>query len=626
MIPCRTQVWKPSAYSERQYEKFLLPANRKWEAEHGYKLNEVELMMRCCNQIAFGNSALADFVICLWQMWWPQMFFERRGYVNTWLVRMVKALYSETHINFMGCGAGGKSKICGAHVYSLWKLQPQHTSCFVSSTSFEALDSRIWGYVKDWHKTDTSQVGKIIDSRRIITLDEEVRNDDGTKERDYRNGVKGVAIKTGQEGKNAIASIVGRHNKRVIWVYDEFGFMDSGILDGRINLNTNQFSQCIGLGNAPNEGDIMHMDCEPQGSKFPDGWRSIDKDVDESWPTRAGRCFYFNGAKSPNFQISGDEPTLFEGIMDEKFRVKVLKDSGGEDSPYYWKQFFGFPPGVDISDKVVTHKLLEQHSALQQPIWVDATQKVLAGLDLGFRADGDPCVIHFGRIGRDTRAKTIIGLEPDGIPLVPSQRDKSPFETQIAKRVIEECRKRDCHDLALDVTGDGGILLQHIEREARTQGYKLDVTPISFSGTAEDRIVIPGEKRTARDTFQNMVAQIWGTFRLCVINGVVRGLGEFSKAKQQICERKMGTDDRKRMTVEQKKEMKKRIRRSPDQGDACCLLTHLALRHGLSGAEMTAAAGTRPRSPREALEQATGGTGGRYQGHGTGGVARYEGR
>jgi hypothetical protein len=623
-IPCRTQVWKPSAKAEQIFAQKLLPAFEKFCAERQHRWNQTELLMWCCNQIPFGHSILPDFTIAMWQMWWPHMFFERRGYINTWLVRMVKALCTETHVNFMGCGAGGKSKICGAHVYSMWKLKPTCTSCFVSSTSFEALDSRIWGYVKDWHKTDTTQVGKLIDSRRIITLDEEVRNDDGTKERDYRNGIKGVAIKTGQEGKNAISSIVGRHNKRVIWVYDEFGFMDSGILDGRINLNTNQFSQCVGLGNAPSEGDIMHMDCEPQGSKYPDGWRSLDKDVDEDWPTRAGRCFYFNGAKSPNFQVDGNQPTLFEGIMDESFRLKVLKDSGGEDSPYYWKQFFGFPPGVDISDKVVTHKLLEQHGALQAPIWVDDTRKTLAGLDLGFRADGDPCVIHFGRIGKDTRDKTIIGLEPDGVPLVPSQRDKSPFEAQIARRVIEECRKRDCHDLALDVTGDGGILLQHIEREARAQNYKLDVLPVSFSGTAEDRIVIPGEKRTARDMFSNMVAQIWGAFRLSIINEVVRGLGEFSKAKQQLCERKMGTDEKKRMTIERKVDMKKRIRRSPDQADALCLLGYLALRHGLSGASMSNTSRPLARSPREALERALGTGESAYSGHGN--MGRYGGR
>lgn len=621
MIPCRTQVWKPSQQAERLWAQHYVPKWEKWRAEHGYgKLSDTELLMMTANSLPFGHPVLHEFIILCWQQWWPQMLFESRGYINTWLVQMLRALYKETHVNFMGCGAGGKSKICGAHVYSLWKLQPQHTSCFVSSTSFEALDSRIWGYVKDWHKTDTSQVGKLIDSRRILTLDEEVRNDDGTKERDYRNGVKGVAIKSGQEGKNAIASIVGRHNKRVIWAYDEFGFMDSGILDGRINLNTNQFSQCIGLGNAPNEGDIMHMDCEPQGSKYPDGWRSLDKDVDEEWPTRAGRCYYFNGAKSPNFQVAADQPTLFEGIMDERFRLKVLKDSGGEDSPYYWKQFYGFPPGVDISDKVVTHKLLEQNSALQEAVWADDEKKIMAGLDLGFRIDGDPCVIHFGRIGKDTRSRTIIGLEPDGIPLVPSQKDKSPFESQIAKRVIEECRKRNCHDLALDVTGDGGILLQHIEREATAQKYKLNVLPVSFSGSAEDRIVIQGEKRTARDMFQNMVAQLWGTFRLCVINGVVRGLGEYSKAKQQLCERKMGTDDRKRMTVEPKKEMKKRIRRSPDQADACCLLTHLALRHGLSGMEIPKSPA---KSPQEAL-QASGMAQKRYSGH-VGGN-RYGGR
>jgi len=391
-----------------------------------------------------------------------------------------------------------------------------------------------------------------------------------------------------------------------VWCVDEFPFMDMGVLDARVNLNTNPFHQFIGLGNAPSEGDPMYLDSTPFGDKYPDGWASVNKDVDKQWPTQRGHCFYFNGADSPNYKKPREKGKgfPFPRIMNEDFRLAILQDAGGEDSPMYWKQFFGFPPTVDISDKVMTHKLLESNGAFREPEWVDSEKKILAGLDLGFRADGDPCVLHFGRTGREKESgRKILGVEPDGIPLVPSQNSKDAFEVQIGKKVIEECRRRGCADLALDVTGDGGILLQHIEREAREQGYKLNVLPVSFSGTAEDRIVIPGEKRTARDMFANMVAQIWGTFRLSIINQVIRGLGEYGQAKQQLCSRKMGTDDKKRMTIERKVDMKKRLRRSPDQADALCLLGHLALRHGLAGIEVKSA--PKPFDPQKIIASGT---------------------
>jgi hypothetical protein len=625
-IPCRTQVWKPSAYAERVFEKSLVPHNAKWCAERGLKMNEVELMMHCCNQIPFGHKVLADFIICLWQLWWGEHIqIEKRGYVNTWLVRMVRAMTTEKRPNFMGCGAGGKTTVAAAWLYTMWKLKPFCTSCFLSTTSAEAGESRTWGAVKNWHKLDSSSVGKRIESRHIITLDEECRDDDGTKDRDYRNGIKCVNIKPGQEGRNVMASIVGRHNERVLWYYDEMPFMDLGLLDARVNLNTNPFSQCGGLGNAPNEGDPMYIDCTPFGAEWPDGWNSVDKDRHEEWPTKSGRCFYFNGEKSPNYQAPEGEPAPFPRLMNEGFRREVLRDSGGEDTPMYWKQFYGFPPMVDIADKVFTDKLLRVNGCFEEPVWADATQKVLGGLDLGFKLGGDPCVICFGKVGMDHRAKRVLGCEKDGVVLNPSQRDAKDYETQIAMRVIDECRKRGCTDIALDVTGDGGLLLQAIEAEARRQKYVLNVLAVSFSGTAEDRIVVPGEKRRGDQMFKNKVAQLWVVGRICCSNGVVRGMGEYSQVKTQLCARKGSNDDQKRFSVEPKKEMKKRLKRSPDHGDAWALLVHLSEKHGLSGADVgAAAAGARPRSPREALERALGTGGSAYSGHG--GMGRYGGR
>jgi hypothetical protein len=328
----------------------------------------------------------------------------------------------------------------------------------------------------------------------------------------------------------------------------------------------------------------MYLDAAPAGEKYPDGWRSVNKDVDIGWPTEKGHCLYFNGAASPNFSAKADPKNPpFIKLMNEQARVAILQDSGGEDTPMYWKQFYGFPPTVDISDKVLTHKLLEANGAFKLPLWQDANKKTLAGLDLGFKMGGDPSVITFGKVGKNTDGRSILGIDGDGIPLMPKQGSKDPYEVQIAKQVIERCREKDCHDLALDVTGDGGILLQHIEREAREQNFTLNVLPVSFSGSADDSIVIPGEKRTAREMFANKVSQIWAGFRVSVLNQVIFGLPERGKCTSQLCARKGGSDDKKRMTVEKKSDMKKRLRCSPDYGDSACVLAHLALKHGLSG-------------------------------------------
>lgn len=602
------KVWKLSDAAETWFTWFREDQRKK---NPGQTLTEYDFALA-----AFGHALPHKhplkwefLLLCECHQWGKEFGLENDGVVNDWAVRMAKGFCGYKRINLMGCGSSWKTGNASAYVYTMWKARPFSTAVFLSTTSGEAAQSRTWGQVKDWHAKDRYGIGKRIESLHLITLDKE------TEDRDFRNSIKVVLLKPGNEGKNVMASIVGRKNENVIWVCDEFPFMDIGILDGRVNLNTaGLFSQFIGLGNAPEEGDPMYLDAAPFGDKYPDGWRSVTKE-DKSWPTRTGICLYFNGEKSPNYKVAPGVKFPFPRMMNEAMRLELLKDSGGEDTPMYWKQFHGFPPSVEISDKVLTYKLLERNGAFLDPLWQNAQKTILAGLDLGFRAEGDPCVIDFGRLGVNTEGRTILACSEDGIALTPKQGSKDAFEVQIAKRVIEECRLRDCHDLALDVTGDGGILLQHIEREAREQGYKLVVTPVSFSGSASDKRVIPNDTRMGKEIFANRVCELWGQMRLCVLNQVVVGMKSNSNAVNQMCARKMGSDDKKRMTIEPKKEMKKRLRRSPDHADARALLVFLALQHGLSGMAVVAQP---PKPLAERVERAS-----RYAEHGGG---RYGGR
>jgi hypothetical protein len=604
MIPCSTKVWRPSKAAEAIYEQKKPVFNKRSRELNARDALPYEVMLGTFGELPQRHPQRHEFLILLWlEQWGDKIQLESGGVLNHWAVRMAKAYCHFNRVNLMGCGSSGKTALASAYLYTLWKSRPFNTSIFLSTTSGEAAQSRTWGQIKDWHTSDRFSVGKRIESLHLITLDDETKDEEGQKKRDFRNSIKVVLIKTGSEGKNAMAGIVGRKNDYVVWCVDEFPFMDVGVLDARVNLNNNPFHQFIGLGNAPEEGDPMYQDSTPFGPNYPDGWRSVDKDKDLGWPTEKGYCLYFNGATSPNFTVN-DGVTRFPKLMNAHFQKEVLRDSGGEDSPMYWKQFYGFPPTVDISDKVLTHKLLDTQGAFLSTEWQDTNQKVLAGLDLGFRSDGDPCVIHFGKIGRNVRGRNVLNAEPDSLPLLPKSDSKEAFEPQIAKRVIQECRSRGCKDIALDVTGDGGIMLQHIEREARAQSYTLNVAPVSFSGLAEDRIVIPGEQRTGREMFGNMVGQLWISARVCVLNSVINGLSEHGQCAKQLCSRRLGSDDKKRQTVEKKSEMKKRLRRSPDHADSFVLLVHLSLKHGLDGQEIKSV--PKPFDPLDYIRKKTG--------------------
>jgi hypothetical protein len=611
-------MWKLSPRAQDLSNKIRARHNERLKARRQDPITDYELDADIYKQIPFAHPCRHEFLLRLYSHQWPEeMVIEADGYVNYWAVRMAQEACRQTSLILLGCGSSGKSYGAAGYCYTTWKINALWSSVYISTTSAEAGEARAYGTVKGLHKKDRYRLGKLIDSLRVITLDEETRNEDGDKERDYRNCVKAVLIKSGAEGKNVVGTICGRKNQIVVWCCDEMAFMDTGVLDARINLYSNAtrggLTQFIGVGNGPAEGDPLYLDAEPYGKDFPDGWRSVDKDKHTGWPTKLGYCLYFNGEHSPNLMVPRDKRPPFHKIMDWDSKAQMEKMSGGVDTPMYYKQVIGLPPSIDVPDKIITHKLLESNRALEQPVWMDLKRITVAGLDLGFRKDGDPCVLSFGQIGTEERGEKILAASGDARALLSKAVSQDAFEKQIATQVIDRCREAGCHDLALDVTGDGGILLQHIEREAREQKYPLNVVPVSFSGVADDTVRTPGEKRLPTEIYGNKMSQLWAQLRVLVINKSIRGLSAHFQAVGQLCGRKFATDDKKRFLVEPKKDYKKRLRRSPDHADAFALMAFMALKVGLSNAPVSGDERERERRDRWEEQMTPDG----YSGHAT---------
>lgn len=607
-------MWKLSEQGQQISRKVQARKNEQLKARKQDPITDYELDATIFKGISFGHPCRHEFLLRLYGHQWPEdMVIEADGLVNYWAVRMAKEFCRQKILLLCGCASSGKSYGLAGYSYTMWKINAMWSSVYMSTTSAEAGEARAYGTVKGLHKKDRFKLGKLIDSLRVITLDEETRNDEGDRERDYRNCVKAVLIKPGQDGNNAIGTICGRKNEIVIWSCDELHLMDIGCLDARVNIFSNPMSQFIGSGNGPREGDPLYIDGEPFGPEFPAGWRSVDKDRHEGWPTRTGYCLYFNGERSPNMMVPKGKRPPFVRIMDWDTMAAMEKVAGGTDTPMYWKQVIGLPPGVDVPDKIITHKLLESNRALEQPVWFNLKRQVVAGLDLGFRKDGDPCVLDFGEIGTEETGTKILSVMGDARAVLPRVNSADAFEEQIATQVIDRCREMQCHDLALDVTGDGGILLQHIERKARELSYQLNVVPVSFSGVADDTVRTPGEKRLPTEIYANKMSQIWAQFRVLVINKVIRGCSAHHQAVKELCGRKFDTDDKKRFLVEPKREYKKRLRHSPDRADARCLLAFMALKVGLEKQPLSR--DEQAARDREQFEQSFAGEG--YSAHGT---------
>lgn len=547
----------------------------------GIPHHDYGLEIECFAQAPFGSIVKHEYLLNLFRFQWPDLIvLEKDGHTNTFAHRLARACCRYRKLNVIGCASSGKSFLIGAYCYTFWKTSPWDTSVYLSSTTLESLNARIWRYVKNLHEADKFKMGVRLDYRNTIVLQED-KND---KNRDYGNAISGIAMKEGSDGTKALAAISGRKNRHVLWACDEASHMNVDILEGRLNLYANPFFQFISMSNKPSEGDPVYLDAEPVGDDFPDGWKSVHPDL-PGWPTKGGYCMYLDGEKSPNLGIPDESKPLFPGVMTRQMLTDIESVSGGRDSPGYWTQARGFPKSGELQDTVLNGTLISDRGADKEPLWGASSPQVVAGLDLGFREGGDPCVASFARLGHDHDGTRILAYEPDTVQLIPKLSDKMPFEDQIANAFLDECKTRDCHDAALDISGDGGIIAAAIERIARQRGYAIRLVLVSFLGSPDEdaEYEVGGKRKPARELFDRRVSELWYSLRYSVQNGVIRGMKMRTRGLKQLCERKVIQDEKKRWSVERKKDMKKRIKRSPDDGDAMVLAHHLACRKGLSG-------------------------------------------
>lgn len=544
-------------------------------------LSPYELEGHCFTSAPVGSKygdVRAEFCMNLARWQWPDYLqLESGGYENTFAKRVIRALCRHRLCHIMGGASSGKSTVSASYVYNCWKFRPWNTSGFFSTTTAAAGQARSWGIAKDLHRNDRFKVGKLIEYLTLITMEEGA----STENRDYRDAIKAVLIPKGggTESENAIAAIVGQHNQNVLWLCDELPFMPIGLLTGRLNVMANPFWQFIGLGNRPKEGDPMYQDAEPVA-----GWDSIDPDVATGWETRSGGwCEYLDGEKSPNLQVEPGKRPPFRGLTSREMLEDIARASGGTDTPGYWDQARGFPKRGIAHDTVLTRELLVLHKACEAPIWNGERTTVVAGLDLGFREDGDPCVLQFSKLGAELDGRKILCLDPDTVRLFVKVGSSEPFEIQIANQVVDECIKRGCNSLELDISGEGGIISQRIAEKARERNYPLAIYPTSFAGAPDENVRFrQGDKMvSAKDLFDRKVTQLWMSFRLCVQNGRIRGMSQESRATRQLRMRRVIQDEKKRMSIETKKQMKKRLKHSPDDADSAVLCVSLALKLGL---------------------------------------------
>lgn len=551
---------------------------RETYRKQGKELSGITLEVACFKAIPFGKPLKGEFCISLALMRWPFLYVEQDGIENYWFTRMMRALCVHPVLYLIGSASSGKTFTSSVWGMNMWGTDPFRTKLIVTSTSKNSLEQKVWGAIRTLHEKDVLKIGVRVDYQDAIVMGEKAN------QRDLKASIQAMALPSGSEGRRAIGELQGMKNDRMIWIRDEYDHMDSFVNEAGDNLLANDtlgYHQ-ISCSNRPVEGGPMWKEAMPNPEEFPMGWETPELSELEGWRTASGAyCLYFDGEKSPNTLATGEKDP-FPRMTSRKY-IAAMR-AKGEDSLGWWMYIKSFPQAGSVYDRLLSAKVLERYEATSAPVWAGTQWVWLCGLDPSWTKGGDACVADFGRVGTDFRGIKILAHETETVKLNAKVSGVGTYEEQLSEVFLDECAKRDCHVVAIDISGSGGRVANAIRNCATKRNYKLEILTVDSAGSPdESEMYSMGDmQKNGKQAFDRRVSELWYAYRLDVEAGLIRGVSLTSKATKELCDRRISTDSEKRFEIEKKDDYKKRNNgRSPDHAEARILLRFAARRHGL---------------------------------------------
>lgn len=514
-----------------------------------------------------------------WKLLWPKFAW------NQWTELIVCAWCDNDRVNVMGGSASGKTYTM-AHVVLLdWLAAPAETMTSLTTVTADGLRLRMWGDLmrafeampeeyKAWFKVYSSS------NRMNITLA------DGGRDMD-KYIIEGMAT---SKTADASGRIRGKHAPRRRVVLDEADDMPPVIYETFANIMSDPDVKIVDISNATDRYSLFCRASEPK-----DGWDSID-DSDLFWETKSGVCIHLDGLQNPNIKEPGSCPWM----LDEK-RVENIRIEFGESSKEWWSYVRGFPPPDGVIGKVWPSFAIERAKAVRE--W-DFKPEMVASLDPAY--EHDDCVLMIGEMGRTKEGKVCVQavksikiLAKDGVGMLPK-------DYQIKDAVINTCKQYGVKPMhfIMDKTGNGRSVWSKLVVE-----WSNEIIGIEYGGKATERSVRVGDPVRANEMFDRFVGELWFRARYAAEDGCLCGLGNVEgKTLDDLNGRRYERKETSAgsvIVIEKKDELKKRLGRSPDYGDAYCQFAELLVRLG-HGPKVTSAAGKpvdRWRLSKEAAEK-----------------------
>lgn len=467
-----------------------------------------------------------------------------------------------------GCASSGKTMYLALYALINWLCSPMNTLVLVTSTDLKASRKRIWGSIVQLWLAAPGLPGKLVDSQGIIvTLDQR-----GNKMTDK----SGVALVAGEKKKEkeALGKLIGAKNKRVILIADELPELSEAILETALgNLTSNPYFQMIASGNFRSRYDPFGTFSEPKG-----GYDSIDVNTLE-WETKLGYCVRFDGMQSPNITEGRSGKDEYPGIYGSK-QLREHRQNLGENSASFWRMCRSYEPGIGLDNVIYSESDFIAGSAYEGAIWLGEPQAV-SGMDPSFTNGGDRCVQWIAHWGHTVHGFQALLLHKALLLREDATKKNETRNFQIARQFIANCEQyRVKPRLAgMDTTGAGAVLYDivcELWKDAEGQSLGAQVLKVDFSGAATELPVRANDDKTAHQSYDRKVTELWYVglefVRGRQIRGVTPELARELKARQYDTVK--GADGLK-IRVESKKDMKERLGFSPDLGDGFAVTLHV---------------------------------------------------
>jgi hypothetical protein len=488
----------------------------------------------------------------------------------------------ERHL-LTGPASANKTYTVAAYVHTSFLMAPDKTMAMVSTTSGTASERRIWADIKDFHaeahyeQCGIQKIGEVIEYLKAIVFDpgKELGGADQNK-RDFRNGIQVIPIAKDSAGESALTTIQGTKNEYVLWVLDEMAQMNPGVTRPCGNLSENAHFHFIGIGNANDVTDPHGEECMPEG-----GLESLSIEKDRRWESATGmQVLFLHGDESPNNNPLVDQSKIVKGTdypypyaskrLTTEMSARAYGRGNieeGKNTLDYWKFCIGFWAPASASSSLYSAGLFNSYGATQLTETLFASKRSFGGGDFGFSAGGDENTMMGATVGRNDKGEKIINFWSDTERIKANAKSKDELIRQAAKGFVDNIKAHNISykDFGCDTGNDGALTMNAMSKLAGT----YDFFGISSIGKANDS-----------DKYVNRVTELWFMARLLIQTGICRGINPKSNYYQQLIKRRYSRSGKK-YQIEPKRDMKKRIGRSPDDADAFIYLCWMLVMSGL---------------------------------------------